>query len=335
MFDGRVRAPRSAAATSRPDGSFVLGPVDPDAELTPRPPRSGHSSTARADPGEGLGGGADPADGRRARHRRARPAGSSTTTGGRSPAPRSGSGRPLGVGRAGRCSSVRRRRSSFETDAEGRFEGPRRLRRDREYRALAEADGALARPDPAAPPRAARASWTSPRSSCRASPDGSRSRARVLDRKGPPGGRASGSATLGEGPCCRRARTDADGRFRLDDLAEGSRLPVRRGRGIRFSGRAIDPARGPFDLTLTRLDEAPDGSMRTLTPAPPALATGPGGAGPVRRAGPEPGRPRDPGPDARAARPGRPEAGPGPDRRPGGRGRLVRRPPPPGRGRAG
>ena len=151
---------------------------------------------------------------------------------------------------------------------------------------------------------------------------------RVLDRKGRP---VAGAEVCGPRPTAPaaggpRPTSTASSGWKTWPKAATSCSP--RPTATDSPAATIDPSRGPLDLTLTRLDEAPDASMTTRPSARPALATGPGRPGPLCRAGPEPRRPRDPGPDPRAARPDRPEAGPGPDRRPGGRGRLVRRPPP-------
>ena len=158
----------------------------------------------------------------------------------------------------------------LQTDTQGRFEGPRRLRRDREYRALADAPGySPGRTRPLRPGPSGVLTFPEivlPREARRFTAEG-----RVLDRQGRPVAGAEVCASR-EGPCCRRTQTDVNGRFRLEDLAEGRNFLFAEAEGYRFSGRTIDPALGPFDLRLTRLDEGPDTSMRTLTPAQPALA---------------------------------------------------------------
>ena len=102
------------------------------------------------------------------------------------------------------------------TDAEGRFRGPRRLRRDREYRALAEAAGHL--PGRTRPLRPGRSGvLTFPELVLPAEPRRVAVEGRVVDRQGRPVAGAE-VRTTADGPCAGRAITDPDGRFRLEDL---------------------------------------------------------------------------------------------------------------------
>jgi hypothetical protein len=260
MFDGRIRAPRSVLATSGADGSFVAGPVAPDAEVSLAASK-GESSTddvVKARPAEAkavelvvvepdalaLGGRVVDRDGRGV-------AGASVRIWAvdRSPA-----GSILG--------SVPVRFDGSEglkTDLDGRYLIPRRLRVGRDYLALASLDGHLAaRSRPFRP--TGPGSSTFPDLSMPVEPGLVTLEGRVVDRKGRPVPGAIIRASS-DGPFRRKATTDLEGRFRLAGVPGRRSLLFAEAEGFRFLGRPIDSPRGPFDLTLTAVDESPEGSM--------------------------------------------------------------------------
>ena len=273
LFDGRIRAPRSASATSRADGSFVLGPVAPDAEVSLVASR-GESSTDESvmvRPVEAkaveltlvepdavaLSGRVVGADGLGI-------AGASVRIWSLD---RSHSGLIAG------SSSVRFDGSDeLKTDVDGRYRTPRRLRLDRDYLALASSVGHLpARTRPLRP--SGPDSSTFPDLVLPGEPGRVAIEGRVLDRKGRPVAGAM-VRTSNDGPCCRRATTDADGRFKLADVPDRRSFLFAEAEGFRFFGQATDPAQGPFDLIVTALDEVPDLGMVSLPKGPgnPVLA---------------------------------------------------------------
>ncbi len=273
LFDGRSRVPRSATASARPDGSFDLGPVDPEAELA-MVARSGAGATAspvavRA------------SDGRPARLTVVGPDDVAPVGRVVDPEGRPIAGASVRIWSTGRSASGPAEAGSLvhfdgkdelKTDARGRFRGDRLLRRDRTYRAMAAADGHLHDRTPPARPGPADF-LTFPdlvlhREPCRMAVEG-----RVVDRRGRPVAGAS-VRTSADGPCSPRATADPAGRFRIEGVPEGRCFLFAEAEGFRFDGRAIDPAGGPFELILTRGDEAPSTSMTTrpIAPPPPGLA---------------------------------------------------------------
>ena len=262
MFDGRTRAPRSAHATSRADGSFVLGPLAPDAQVAVVA-SAGESSTD-----EPVA--VRPSEAKAIRLTLVEP--DAVALGGRVVGT---DGRAI-AGASVRIWSIRRSPSGsveastpvrfdgsdeLKTDPDGRFRTPRRLRLDRDYLAMASADGHLAgraRPlRPVGPDGARFSDLVLPVEPNRVAIEG-----RVVDREGRPVVGA-GVRTSADGPCCRRATTDADGRFRLVEVPDGHAFLFAEAEGFRFDGREIDPKAGPFDLALTRLGEVPGASMAT------------------------------------------------------------------------
>ncbi len=257
MIDGRSRVPRKAVATAAPDGSFVVGAVAPEAELAltasagdastvaPTPARASDRRAARLTVVEvdavAPSGRVVDADGRPM-------AGATVRIDAldRSPAGSIAGGERLDL-------------DGLATDADGRFQGPRKLRRGREYRAAAVADGhASARSRP----------WPTPIGAVLAFPDLVLARdagpvalsGRVLDRRGRPVAGAAVWASA-QGPAAIPATTPADGTFRLEGLAAGRSFLFASRHGYRFAGRVVDPSRGAVagaDVTLTALDEAPE-----------------------------------------------------------------------------
>ena len=265
LFDGRIRAPRSASATARPDGSFELGPVDPEAELA-LSASLGVRSTAEPVPARASGG--QPIHLTIVEPDASSPAGRVVDAEGRPVADASVRIWEVSGSSGGTMLSFDGS-DHLKADARGQFRGPRRLRPVREYRALAGAEGHLpgrTRPIRPGPPGVLTfPDIVLPREPRRVAVEG-----RVLDRRGLPVAGAEVRAEP-EGPCCRRTLTDHDGRFRLEDLAEGRHLLFAEAEGFRFDGRAIDAPRGPIEITLTRLDEIPTLGMRTRSVAPPTL----------------------------------------------------------------
>jgi Carboxypeptidase regulatory-like domain len=273
MFDGRIRAPRSAMVTTRLDGSFVLGPVAPDAEVslvassgeastddpvTVRPVENKAVALTLVEPDAvHLAGRVVGADGRGI-------AGASVRIWAvdRSPAGLIAESEPVEFDGS----------DELKADGDGRFLTPRRLRVGREYLALASSVGHVpARSRPLRPTGVDSSSF--PDLVLPAEPRRVDVQGRVVDRKG----RAVPGAsvrTSHDGPCCRRATTDLDGRFALLDVPDHRSFLFAEAEGFRFFGLPIEPARGPFELTLTALDEQPDRGMTALpgTPGNPALA---------------------------------------------------------------
>ena len=265
MVQDRERVPRSAEATSRPDGSFVVGPVAPGVELTlvatlgTCDGDSVHSApvVARASAGGSATLTTPEADA-------VAPIGRVVDATGR-PVP----GALVRIGVLVRSASGSVDATSIahfgghdelRCDAQGRFHGPRTLRRDREYRALGAADGHLAgrthyrKPGPGAAlefpdlvlvPEAARVV----------------AEGRVLDRQGRP---VAGARVQSWAPGAGRARvatTGPDGRFRLEGVADRDGFVFAGRDGFRSRGRAFDPDLGPVDLTLARRGDSPDAPL--------------------------------------------------------------------------
>ena len=259
IIDGRFRLPNSAVTRSRADGSFVLGPVAPDVEV---------KLTASLGPMSIV----EPVV---AKASEDRPivltiVGSDAL----SPAGRvvDGEGRPvpgaqvriwdLADSSADGGSIV-----SFggldhlETDLQGRYRGPRNLRRDRAYRALALAEGyGEGRSRPVSADRSD--VLTFPEIVLTREPRIFGIKGRILDRQGKPIEGAE-VRTYCEWPCQHRTKTGPDGRYHIEDLREGRNYLLAHAEGFRFSGRAIVPSTGFQDLTLTRLGEVPDRVMTT------------------------------------------------------------------------
>jgi hypothetical protein len=262
MFDGRIRAPRSESTTSREDGSFAIGPVPIDVELTVfaergearhiEPSRVRVSDqkpvvliVAEPDAIAPTGRVVDP-DGQPI-------AGASVRIWAVSKSP-GGSIESNALVQFGGSDELK-------TDAEGGFRVPRRIRRDREYRAIVSAEGFLpARTGPLRPGP----SLTSDFAKLVLTPEVRRVvvEGRVLDRQGRPVVGA-GMQTSAIGPCRQRTTTDEQGRFRLTDVPEARGFLFAEAVGYRFEGRQIDPKASSIDLALTRLDEIPATSMTT------------------------------------------------------------------------
>jgi hypothetical protein len=262
MTEGRIRAPRSEATTSKADGSFVLLSVPADSELIvialidearaiePVKARTSDPKPIVLRISEPEG---NPADGLVVSPDGQPIAGASVRIWALSLTP------------AGAIESTRIVRfddsDEILTDADGRFETPRPLRRDRIYRAFASAEGFQA-----AQTRAIRTVEAGPTSF----PDlvlvGDCRRVevlgQVLDRSGRP---IEGVAvrTSSEGPCSRRGTTGLDGRFRIDDVPQGPIFLFAEKDGFRFLGLSISAGAAPVSLTLTRLDEPSTVSMTT------------------------------------------------------------------------
>ncbi|WP_435007318.1 hypothetical protein P12x_004645 [Tundrisphaera lichenicola] len=259
IFDGRFRAPKSVISRSRADGSFAIGPVDPEVEVTLTadlgPLASTNPVVAKAS--------------------EARPivltvAGSEAT----SPAGRvvDLQGRPVpgALVRIWELADSTADGGSIvlfdgddhlKTDLQGRFAGPSILRRDREYRAMAHSERfGEGRTRPITPDRSG--VLTFPEIVLAREPKPFVIAGRVLDRQGRPIEGAS-VWTVCEGPNQRPSRTGPDGRFLIEELREGCSFLFAQAEGFRFSGRAIAPSTNLQDLTLTRLGEAPDRVMKT------------------------------------------------------------------------
>jgi protocatechuate 3,4-dioxygenase beta subunit len=263
LFDGRIRAPRSVSVTTRLDGSFVLGPVDPDAEVA-LVASSRESSTDEAvtlRPGEA----------RAVELTVVEP--DAVALSGRVVGPdvRAIAGASLRIWALDRSPSglivdsspVRFDGSDeLKSGLDGRFRTPRRLRLGRDYLALASSAGYLpARTRafrPGGPASAQFPDLILPAEPGRVEIDG-----RVLDRKGRPVPGASVRAS-NNGPCCPRATTDADGRFQLAGVADRRSFLFVEAAGFRFLGLPINPTRRPIELTLTTLDEVPEQGMVSL-----------------------------------------------------------------------
>ena len=262
MFDGRIRAPRSESATTREDGSFVLGPVPIDFELAVSASLGEASS---GDPTRVLVSDKKPVELTVSEPDASPPKGRVVDAHGQPIA--GASVRIWAVSRSpgGSIETTTLLRfdgsDEWKTDADGRFRVDCRLRRDREYRAVASAEGYLParsgslRPGPAE--TSAFADLVLPTQGRRVVVEG-----RVLDRQGRPI-IGAGLRTSADGPCCRRASTDDQGKFRLVDVPEAGGFLFAEADGFRFEGRAIDPKTRPIDLILTRLDETPTRSMNT------------------------------------------------------------------------
>ena len=231
-FDGRTRAPRMAATMTYADGSFVVGPVDPTAELR----LIATSGSGSAPPV--MVRASDPAPARLVMV-----AAKSNPLSGRVV---DADGRPV-VGAsvrawflAGSADASRDTAtwSESKTDAEGRFETPRLPLDGREYHAVATAEGFQAgRSRTIRPGRVDEAIFPDLmlyRTTRKVALSG-----RIVDRAGRPVADVA-VWTWGEGTRCARAQTDAAGKYRLANVAAGPGFLFASREGFRFSGRAID-----------------------------------------------------------------------------------------------
>jgi hypothetical protein len=149
-------------------------------------------------------------------------------------------------------------RDSLTTDADGRFQTPYGVPRDRAYEAQARVAGTTP----------GRTVWLEPRkSSIAVFSDLVLRRLRtalgiVHDRQGKP---VAGAVVLqsGDGPIRTRALTDSLGRFRLPGLIEGTAILFAQKDGFRFHGQPIDTEAGAAELVLTRSGEA-QAALKTL-----------------------------------------------------------------------
>ncbi len=262
LFDGRNRAPRSVAVTSKPDGSFVLGPVAPGTDLAVVASAGAAATEAPVSVRTDADG---PVELTLVETNASAPAGRVIDVKGRPIA--GASVRIWSLARSPGGSIDDARLLTFDgldelkTDDAGRFQVLRRLRGDREYRALALARGHLpGRSRPLRPGHLDHPGFADLVLS--ADPERVAIEGRILDRQGRPVAGA-GVWTSADGPCCRRSTTDAEGCYRLDDLPECPLCLFVEAAGFRFLGRTIDPAQGPFDITVTRLEEIPEASMTT------------------------------------------------------------------------
>jgi Carboxypeptidase regulatory-like domain len=263
LFDGRIRAPRSVSATTNADGSFVIGPVAPDAEVS-LIASSREATTDKAvivRPGEAgavrltvVEAGTIPLGGRVVGHDARGIAGASVRIWA---IHRSASGLVVG------SMPVRFEVSDdLKTDRDGGYQTPRKLRGDRDYLALASVDGHLpARTRPLRPAGQHPAQF--PDLVLAGEPGRVSIEGRVVDRKGRPVVDAL-VRTSNDLPRRRSATTDADGRFQLLDVADRRSFLFAEAEGFRFLGRPIDPVRGPSELTLTALEETPENGMASL-----------------------------------------------------------------------
>ena len=91
---------------------------------------------------------------------------------------------------------------------------------------------------------------------------------RVIDRAG---NSVSGAivSQAGDGPGLTSARTDADGRFRLDGVSAGAALIFAEAQGFRFGGTIKGSGTELVEIRLARLSEPPIAILKSL---PPPLA---------------------------------------------------------------
>ncbi len=89
---------------------------------------------------------------------------------------------------------------------------------------------------------------------------------RVVDAKGNP---VAGATVFqsGDAPARTETTSDAGGQFSLPGVAEASTFMFARAKGFRFAGREVKAGITDLTLTLTREDERPAETMRTLVPA--------------------------------------------------------------------
>jgi hypothetical protein len=149
------------------------------------------------------------------------------------------------------------------TDAEGRFRTPYGLPRDVEYQAQVRGAGRLP----------GQTEWIRPGDGREATfPDAVLRRLRVVTGRVVDGqGRPVGGVTVlqsGDGPMRTRAVTDEHGRVRIGGLVEDRAFLFARKEGFRFQGRPIDGA-DEVELVLTRVDEPPAVTLRTIPGALP------------------------------------------------------------------
>lgn len=155
----------------------------------------------------------------------------------------------------------------IRTGDQGWFRTPRLLDPKRRYSALVEADGY----EPARTWWIAGTARTFPEVVLRAEAPvrppavvGS-----VADRGGRPVADASVWTTNESGRPIR-TRTDADGRFRLENVPPRRSFLFVEAAGFRFFGKILDPSAGKAEsIALTRTSERPTGSMTTLPPPKP------------------------------------------------------------------
>jgi hypothetical protein len=155
----------------------------------------------------------------------------------------------------------------LRTDAEGRFETPRRLDAEGEYAAIAEADDFV----PGQTPWTRAADRTFPDLALRIRPERlvkvATREGLVRDGSSRPVIGATAWASFPGGPVSpEKVTTDAEGRFQLIGLPRTGALVLVEAEGFRFRGAVAGPDDSPVKLTLTRIEE-PAAGMTTL-PAP-------------------------------------------------------------------
>ena len=264
LHDGRVRAPRMVETTSLNDGSFVVGPVDPEAEVTlsASGDDSASGASVRVRPkdavGKAVGLSVVLADAEAPGGRVIGPDGRGVANAtvriravDRSPA-----GAILG-GSSARFDGS----DALITDLEGRYRLPQRLRGDRDYVVIASAQGRW--PGRSRPARPTAGNF--PDLALADDPSLVAIEGRVIDRRGRPIPSALVRVS-GDGPCRRRATTDPDGRFRLLEAPGGRCFLFVEAEHFRFFGRAFEKKEGgpqrPVEVTLVGIDETPDRTMR-------------------------------------------------------------------------
>jgi protocatechuate 3,4-dioxygenase beta subunit len=152
----------------------------------------------------------------------------------------------------------------LRTDAAGRFQAPRRLPPDGEYRAVVRAEGIST----------GQTAWLAvSRTTATAFPDLVVHRLRSLegqvhDRQNRPVVGALVERTT-DAPASLRTATDPGGRFRLLDPVDAPGFLFIEKSGFRFHGQPLDLAGKEVGLILTRTDEPADSAMRTLPPPRP------------------------------------------------------------------
>ena len=145
------------------------------------------------------------------------------------------------------------RTDELRTDGEGVFSFPQPLRTGCEYRVVASAEDLAA----------ARTGWlSSGRVDSSGFPDLVLERTqskqvvqgRVLDDQGR-GVEGVALRTSQDGLCCRRATSDAQGRFQLEGLSSANVIVFAEKANYRFAGRVVSVATGQVEIRLARLDQ--------------------------------------------------------------------------------